>query len=799
MPQWSPQLTDGNIGIMGFDSEFTPTPPRKVVSYQTHFLYIDQECSLIFHPQGKRLTLGEIVGRTLEEAMSKRFFRFYPRVIVLAIHWSLADLTMLADFDELKTKFDSLRKTYATVKRPLEITWTDSMRHKHKLEIFIRDTLLLAPQSARKVANLGKLHGMPKIELPEGAIERMDTFLIENPTLFEAYAIRDAQIAALHAQYMAQLSEWWTGKNEVPISLGSLAVDYCFNIWEEIGLDYDAALGRRVVSTRYWSGKYITKKERLPVPGLAENEALAIECYHGGRNEAFYFGPTDTEIFSDWDLSMAYSTVLASIGTPDYNRIFHTTSPADFKQLTLGFARLTFRFPPEVRFPCLPVRTDLGLIFPQEGECYATAPEIWLACELGAEIQIQNGIVIPTNSERPFGAVIMALTKVRAANEKGSLMETMCKELVNSLYGKTGQGLRPKSVFDSRTGQSKRMPPSRITNPFFAAYTTGMVRAVLAEIINRLPRNRSTISATTDGLLTAASDEEVKIANLGNLAQMFAYHRLQLGGKSAILELKHRATQVLSWSTRGQATIQQAPGGRPVLAKGGLQAPADMNEQEESIWIVKLFMERTADTTCPVQSFTPLREIHEQGRDFFKSTTEKRAKMDFDWKRQPTEVGTGEIHGTPHLQFNTGPWRMVEQFLRCRSEWAQFQKQTRRCLKTEQDLIDFKEFIAAKGLNSKGINRSAKHGLLKIAQRQIHRAFVRSQWGILRNGTSYGNFAETLTKNGYPTKVSDLKNAAREKAQLAENQVPRTEEVEQLVIIIKTIFPKFEENRLFIL
>jgi len=102
-------------------------------------------------------------------------------------------------------------------------------------------------------------------------------------------------------------------------------------------------------------------------------------------------------------------------------------------------------------------------------------------------------------------------------------------------------------------------------------------------------------------------------------------------------------------------------------------------------------------------------------------------------------------------------------------------------------------------LNSKGINRSAKHGLLKIAQRQIHRAFVRSQWGILRNGTSYGNFAETLTKNGYPTKVSDLKNAAREKAQLAENQVPRTEEVEQLVIIIKTIFPKFEENRLFIL
>ena len=101
------------------------------------------------------------------------------------------------------------------------------------------------------------------------------------------------------------------------------------------------------------------------------------------------------------------------------------------------------------------------------------------------------------------------VNRTRAGYPKGSPLELLAKEAGNSLYGKTGQGVGEmktepanRRVFDSRSGESRTLPPSRITCPLLAAHTSGLPRAVLSEIISRLPPHVRVLSATTDGWLS---------------------------------------------------------------------------------------------------------------------------------------------------------------------------------------------------------------------------------------------------------------------------------------------------------
>ena len=69
----------------------------------------------------------------------------------------------------------------------------------------------------------------------------------------------------------------------------------------------------------------------------------------------------------------------------------------------MGLARLPFKFPADTRFPCLPIRSDNGLIFPLSGESYAGSPEIQLALTMGAEIEIAHGVIVTwLNDTKPI-------------------------------------------------------------------------------------------------------------------------------------------------------------------------------------------------------------------------------------------------------------------------------------------------------------------------------------------------------------------------------------------------------------
>ena len=101
----------------------------------------------------------------------------------------------------------------------------------------------------------------------------------------------------------------------------------------------------------------------------SNHEVFSTRCYRGGRNESYLVGFTEPDEWTDFDIKGAYTTALAMVRTPAYDRAFEAKDPCQFTADMLGFADARFRFPADTRFPCLPVVSadDHGLVFPLEG------------------------------------------------------------------------------------------------------------------------------------------------------------------------------------------------------------------------------------------------------------------------------------------------------------------------------------------------------------------------------------------------------------------------------------------------
>ena len=201
-------------------------------------------------------------------------------------------------------------------------------------------------------------------------------------------------------------------------------------------------------------------------------------------------------------------------------------------------AAVEFKFPAGTSFPCLPVNTgDGGLIYPLSGSTIVTGPELLLAREMGARIEVRAGVVAPwrerdmERADRPFLGFAQHVNAERAKYKapKGSppdIFELLAKECGNSVYGKLGQGVRVMKssrenirIFDTRTGARGVLPASSITCPILAAMTSGLARATLSEILFRLPDHVRVLSATTDGWLSDCTPEEARRRDEGPICR----------------------------------------------------------------------------------------------------------------------------------------------------------------------------------------------------------------------------------------------------------------------------------------
>ena len=502
--------------IVGFDTEFkTPEKPVTidemkagsakyvVLSYQVHCSVYDpdqpdvQEWSAICYPEpGDRMTLADLLALAFWKGISTGAVKTLPTLVYVVGHFTRADVPAFADFKSLTSQIAAVRSTFTSVDKGVKIvTQFDNDQSVEHL-VILRDTMLLTPATSKSLWELGKLVGVPKISVdpdPERELfykKNMDILLRDKPDVFEKYAINDALICVKYLERLIDMYAGILGKRKAPATLTAIGVDLLMKKWKtDLKIDPLEVVGKQKIVRRTYSkrlGYFKIEKVNVPLEQVAFYLPLATECYHGGRGEQFWFGPAFIDDWTDYDLAGAYPTAMALIGFPDWSNIRQSTSLDDFTPGTLGMANVRFEFPKTVRFPTMPVRSENGLVFPRTGVSNCSAPEIALARSLGAKLKILHGVIVPTDPGKPvFRDFIRECVAKRLSYPKGSLDALFWKELSNSSYGKTAQGLHSKRVYDLRDQEMKDLPPSKITNPFFAAFITSFVRAALGEVVDR--------------------------------------------------------------------------------------------------------------------------------------------------------------------------------------------------------------------------------------------------------------------------------------------------------------------------
>ncbi len=472
----------------------------------------------------RRKRLGELLGTAISRGIDAGLLPGWPKKVVFVTFFGRGDYAALADFADLAKNMSVVRGTFIADQTKMvidrideksglptdllrrapssrRVRVTDPTRNQREIDVQFMDVSTIVAAKT-PLAALGADLGFPKLELPEGySADNMARFMAEQPAEFRRYAKRDALITGLAAERYRRFCRETLGIARPPRTLGGLAVMEFFKTLKEKGIEPDKLFGREVKRTRRYSkasGRISSALERVNSFAMQIVDQAATDGYNGGRTENFLTGPITAPDGSagggflyDIDLRSAYPTGMAEIGLPDWPAVYLVAEggdPSQFTAHTLGFAEVKFECPPDMHFPPFGVRTEHGLIFPLKGCAITTAPEIASALFLGVKVRVLKGVIVPWNQEiRPYEDFVVKMVALRNSlkvNGRDTLESKTVKEVTNSLYGKHGQGARPKSAFDPESGGSRQMGRSPVTCPLFAGWTTGLVRAAVFELLN---------------------------------------------------------------------------------------------------------------------------------------------------------------------------------------------------------------------------------------------------------------------------------------------------------------------------
>ncbi|GAB0754575.1 hypothetical protein FV308_07795 [Escherichia coli] len=807
---------------IGFDTEYVFNPETQqndILSYQSYVVLPDNTgiSNIIYPPDSQkksRLSFKDFLCQTITPLLETGVITKWPGIINIYAHFIRADIASFANFwSDYKILLKGIRGTVSSFKNRYGIDFDEQQERHVKTEqimfdkrtspprcsnVAFIDTLLITP-GGMGLAECGELLGLPKLTIPAPySITNMREYLLGDRAGFEAYALRDAEIAVRYALQVRNFCARELMIDRVPATIGAMAVSRFTKTLKENNMSPEVCLGTHIKTRELWLTEkqaFRTIKNPASVPSRELFETFPINCYHGGRNECFMMGVTPSDHWYDYDLAGAYTTGLLDILIPDYGNIRLSKNPDDYCGHVMGFALVTFRFPESVPYPSLPVRTDqYGLFFPLSGESWATAPEIELALSLGAEMTIHNGIIVPwicdtsphnSESTSVFLPFVQQVRENRNRHIKGSLEEKFWKEIGNSLYGKLAQGLRAKTAFDTARGLNRSLPPSSVTQPFFAAHVTGFIRAVVGELMNALPSDSSVVSVTTDGFLTNCPLNKINMS--GPLSSRFQSLCDIVDPGSSMLTCKHEVSQLIAMKTRGQLTYRAIQGKPVVHARAGVKPPADIPRSDYNDYMVDLYLNRLPGQTLSRSTLISTREMWLSESDLVSREQDIRLNLEFDFKRQPVQPAMNE----GHLLMSSRPWDNMEEALQQRSlfdDWRQT-----HTLKTLADWDDWCDFLYCRTVFSDMKLKVGSKRSDDILVRLFLRALTQCQWGLmLKDKKSYSckEVAEWLTSEGYSVTVTDVKNAVRAKIpQMKFSSV--TPRMKSLMDIIARKYPTF--------
>jgi len=256
---------EGGTLYIGIDSEWQRIKDRKAnhVLCYTAAVYtkdnndVAKERCYIVHTEGpdrsQRLSLDKFLGCVVHQAIRDNMIAVWPKNIVVLCHFMRADVVNFSDFWSTtnKNNVEALRNTVVSLGLPksvvkeldigddTEIFFLKENRRVRRKELKLRnlnrkprlahvkfvDTLLLSPLTSKSLENIAELIKFPKKPIPEDqSITNMLKFREEEPAAFEAYALRDAQIALRFGLHMMKTIKKEFNQNGLPTTLGSLGV-----------------------------------------------------------------------------------------------------------------------------------------------------------------------------------------------------------------------------------------------------------------------------------------------------------------------------------------------------------------------------------------------------------------------------------------------------------------------------------------------------------------------------------------------------------------------------------------------
>ena len=624
---------------------------------------------------------GDLVGY---DFLSKETYS-----ITLAGHYDIVDLTIFFDGRDILSMTDSIRRTLATVEKPItKKLWNSGRNNERKLIIHIRDTMLLSPAGS-SLEKLGKALKIPKMDLPDGYDKsEMDRLRREQRDAFMVYAARDAEICRL---WIEQMTDGYNQK--IDITLGAQAAKALRKaVMEENGWtttkEFDSHF-RGIATVTEQSYNPDEHRPRGRTVKIVRPEAAFLleagtQSYYGGRNECYIFGihHSDTGWY-DFDLCGAYATAMTLIPDPDFDKAGTPITVLDtslFFPFSYLFAYIEFEFPTSIFYPSLPVRDPLGrgLIFPRTGRTWASAPELWVALHQGCKICcVGPAILQPVKPKRSLGVGVKQLAVARQAAKdmhgKGSPQELAAKDRTNGGYGKTAQGVAGKRAYSTRYDEVRDIPASCITSSPMAALSSGLPRAVLSAALQQVhERGYRIASATTDGFLTDAPLAVLEDCDLYGLREYYRQARRYMVGDPHIWELKHASSSLVMLKTRGGFGVGEIDSHALPVAGAGYKPTGDVKDRIEEIGrptaLAEHFLQRDGLIGVEFHALPSPRAYVKSKADGIGETQRRKISWEFDYKRRPipdsVRMESIEIDGRvyEHLTYETTPWEAHTDF-----------------------------------------------------------------------------------------------------------------------------------------
>ncbi len=623
-------------------------------------------------PDGKRPRLAELCGWVLDVCDIPRRVEPAPRVLLVA-HYSVAEWSMLSDPLAWIHDLTAIGKTVVSIK-PIDIAATRPGRHTTKTLLTIRDTLLLTPGRG-SLEKASAITSVPKMKLEEYGHTRADMLRLfhEDPTLFESYAMTDTRVGLEYLVKIGNKVELITGVARLPITLGGMAANGFHEWLDNCGYGVNAYHGFIEKQAKSSFKKSKNKVEKVKGLNRMQTDAIASNCFHGGRNYAAVHRHVvlpDHLMVVDFDLAGAYSAAMAMLPAIDFKypprrisnlkSLKYLTTKADPRTIPIAMGEVTFAFPEGVE-PCLPVSTDLGLQYPKTGISQCGLPEVLLALARGCDINL-NAFYAWTNLEEDkntvfaFADYLGRIVRERAKYPKKTVENDLYKEAGNSLYGKTAQGSKERRIRDL-AGQYTELSESKVTNVAYAAMTTSLVRAALCAMEDAMCSiGAEVLASTTDGCMSVFNVGDNKQFDMEHLpefddllpsldislpryapikAMQIGRTNLNLNPKGWV-EAKHIGNEYVVFKTRGYYLAHH--GQATFNAKGGHKIDGNMDFVKGEI--DRLFNE-AEPSQIPFKRLLSCFDIADQKiPDLVSKNEERTANTDWDWKRELLEDGS---------------------------------------------------------------------------------------------------------------------------------------------------------------